>query len=150
MKETSDTDEKYMLMAIEEAKKAKGAKRVGAVAVKDGVVIARAHNTTFETNDPVSCAESNVISMTARKFRNKEIDGTTIYTTMESCLMCIGVILKAKVDRVVFGMSHDEYRKLLGRKKLQKWEGHFETMLKGTVKTRGGVLKDECRDVFLK
>jgi tRNA(Arg) A34 adenosine deaminase TadA len=143
------TDEDYMRLAINEAKKAKGPKRVGAIAVLKGKIIALAHNATYETNDPVSCAESNVISKAARKLGNRKITGTTIYTTMESCLMCIGAILKADVDRVVFGLSHDDYRKIEKRKKLKYWEGHFDKILNRIVKIKSGVLRKECKEVFL-
>lgn len=137
-----------MRLAIEEAKKTKGPKRFGAVIVKGNRVVARAHNTTYETQDPVTCAEVLAISKAARKLKNRKLIGCTIYETGESCLMCAGAILKARIKRIVVGFSHRDYNKLDGRKNLNPWSRHLHEIMSKDVKIKSGVLRQECIDVL--
>lgn len=137
-----------MRLAIMEASKAKGPKRFGAVIVKGNKVIAKAHNTTYETQDPITCAEVLAISKASRKLKNRKLDGCTIYATGESCLMCIGAILKARIKRVVVGFDHHDYNKLDNREELNPWSRHIKEMVPHYVKVKHGVLRHECMDVL--
>ena len=76
---------------------------VGAVVVKDGRVIARAHNRPIHLNDPSAHAEVLALRRAARKLGNYRLTGCTLYVTIEPCAMCAGVITQARVRRVVFG-----------------------------------------------
>ncbi len=141
-------DEYFMGLAIQEAKKAKGPKRFGAVIVKDGKVIACGHNTTYETNDPVSCSGINAIMGASKKLKSRMLAECTIYETGEPCLMCAGASLKARISRFVVGFSHDDYVKLDGRIELNPWSKYLKDIVPQGVEVKIGVLRSECMAVM--
>ncbi len=98
-------DAYWMGIALREAKKAgdRGEIPIGAVVVKDGVIIGRGHNLREGKQDPVAHAEIIAIRQAARKIGNWRLTGATLYVTLEPCLMCMGAILLARIYRVVFG-----------------------------------------------
>lgn len=95
----------YMELAIAEAEKAaaRGEVPVGAVMVRDGIVIAAAGNTREAANDPLGHAELSVIAAASRILGDWRLSGCTLYVTLEPCPMCAGAIMGARVDRVVYG-----------------------------------------------
>jgi len=101
------TDEEYMQLALKEAKKALKSKDVpvGAVIVKDGKVIAKAHNEREKHKDATGHAEIIAIRRANKKLKSWYLDGCTLYVTMEPCVMCAGAIINARIDKVVFGAS---------------------------------------------
>ncbi|GFO53073.1 tRNA-specific adenosine deaminase [Geomonas sp. Red276] len=101
-------DAYWMGKAIAQAKKAEaiGEVPIGCVIVKDGVVIARGHNLRESKQDPAAHAELLAIRKAAKKLSNWRLTGATLYVTLEPCTMCMGAIILARLDRVVFG-SHD-------------------------------------------
>ena len=101
-------DEKWMSFALEQARKAEkeGEVPVGAILVKDDVVIARAHNKPISTNDPTAHAEIQLLRAAGEELKNYRLPGTTLYVTLEPCAMCLGAIMHARIDRLVFG-AHD-------------------------------------------
>jgi len=101
-------DEKWMSFALEQARKAEkaGEVPVGAILVKDDLVIARAHNKPISTNDPTAHAEIQLIRAAGEELKNYRLPGTTLYVTLEPCAMCLGAIMHARIERVVFG-AHD-------------------------------------------
>jgi len=91
--------EKFLEMAIKLAEKsAKSGKGgpFGAVIVKDGKVIAKAHNTVTTSTDPTAHAEVNAIRKACKKLKDFQLDGCTIYTSAEPCPMCLGAIYWAR------------------------------------------------------
>ena len=98
-------DEKWMSFALEEARKAEkeGEVPVGAILVKDDLVIARAHNNPISSNDPTAHAEIQLIRTAGEELKNYRLPGTTLYVTLEPCAMCLGAIMHARIERVVFG-----------------------------------------------
>jgi len=98
-------DEKWMRMALKAAKSAadQGEVPVGAVLVKDGSLIAAAGNQPILLHDPTAHAEIRVLRTAAQQFHNYRLPGSTLYVTLEPCLMCIGAIIHARVERLVFG-----------------------------------------------
>ena len=98
-------DEHYMELALREAERAArgGEVPVGAVIVRDGKVLARAHNSPIRLSDPSAHAEVLALRRAARKLGNYRLEGSTLYATIEPCAMCAGAILLARVDRLVFG-----------------------------------------------
>ena len=98
-------DEKWMSFALEEAKKAEreGEVPVGAVLVKDNIVIAKSHNKPISENDPTAHAEIKLLRAAGRELKNYRLPGTTLYVTLEPCAMCLGAIMQARIKRVVFG-----------------------------------------------
>lgn len=97
--------EKFMDEAIKEAKKSvkTGDVPVGAVVVKDGKIIARAHNTKEKKQCAVNHAEVLAIIKASKKIGNFRLDDCDIYVTKEPCLMCIGAILSARIRKIYFG-----------------------------------------------
>ena len=100
-------DELWMKIAIEEAKLAMKENEipVGALLVKDGKLIAQAHNQPIKNHDPTAHAEIQVIREAGQFLKNYRLVGSTLYVTLEPCSMCFGAMIHARVDRVVFGAS---------------------------------------------
>ena len=98
-------DEKWMSFALEEAKKAEreGEVPVGAVLVKDNLLIAKSHNKPISENDPTAHAEIKLLRAAGRELKNYRLTGATLYVTLEPCAMCLGAIMQARIQRVVFG-----------------------------------------------
>ena len=98
-------DVKFMRMALREAERAFDEQEVpvGAVVVQNGKVIARAHNRPVHLNDPTAHAEILALRWAARKLGNYRLTACSLYVTMESCAMCAGAIIQARLQRVVFG-----------------------------------------------
>jgi tRNA(adenine34) deaminase len=91
--------------AIREAEKAsaRGEVPIGAVIVRDGAIISRGYNLREGKQDPAAHAELIAIRKAAKKLGNWRLGGTTLYVTLEPCIMCMGAIILARIDKVVFG-----------------------------------------------
>ena len=98
-------DEKWMSLALEQARKAEeyGEVPVGAILVKDGLLIARAHNQPISTNNATAHAEIQLIKAAGKKLKNYRLTGTSLYVTLEPCAMCLGAIMHARIKRLIFG-----------------------------------------------
>ncbi len=144
-----NNDEYYMALALEQAHIAYklGEVPVGAVIVKDGQVIASAHNTRESKQDPLGHAEINSIVQASKALDSWRLSGCTLYVTLEPCPMCAGAILNARMDKVVYG-AFDEDGGCLGSK-IHLFELGF--IHRPNVKC--GVLEKECaqlmRDFFI-
>ena len=101
-------DEKWMQIAINESSAAKSEDEipVGAVIVKNGQLIAQAHNQPISTNDPTAHAEILAIRKAGKKEKNYRLVGATLYVTLEPCLMCLGALMHARIERIVFGAKN--------------------------------------------
>ncbi len=100
----STADDDFMAMALGRAEEAaeRGEVPVGALLVRDGRVVAAAGNRPIERNDPTAHAEIEVLRLAGRRLGNYRLPGTTLYVTLEPCLMCAGAIVHARVERLVF------------------------------------------------
>ena len=98
-------DEKWMDLAIKQAIKAEkeGEVPIGAVLVKDELLIAKAHNQPIIKNDATAHAEIQLLRNAGKKLQNYRLTGSTLYVTLEPCAMCLGAMIHARVKRVVFG-----------------------------------------------
>ena len=103
--EQTRKDENYMYLALEEAQKAfqLGEVPIGAVVVRRGEVIARAHNLRESNKSATAHAELLAIQEACRVAGGWRLTDTTLYVTVEPCPMCAGAILQARIHRVVFG-----------------------------------------------
>ena len=105
MSDFSEQDLGFMQDALRSAQAAEAAGEVpvGAVLVQDGVIIARGANAPIAGHDPTAHAEIQALRAAAAELRNYRLPGTTLYATLERCLMCAGAIIHARVQRVVYG-----------------------------------------------
>lgn len=98
-------DSEMMQLALQQARHAwtLGEVPVGAVVVKDGVVIATGYNRPIGSHDPTAHAEIMALRAAAAALGNYRLPGCTLYVTLEPCAMCSGAMLHARLARVVFG-----------------------------------------------
>lgn len=103
-------DSIYMKSAIAEAEKAyaEGETPVGAVIVKDGEIIASAHNMTERLKDSTAHAELLAIQAAEKATGDRRITGCALYVTMEPCPMCAGAALNSRIEEIVFGAWDSE------------------------------------------
>ena len=96
-----------MALALAEARKAAGAGEVpvGAVVVKDGAVIAAAHNAPRGLKDPTAHAELVAIRRAASALGNERLDGCELWVTLEPCAMCAGAISHARIERLYYAAA---------------------------------------------
>lgn len=138
-------DEQFMTAALEECRKAAAAGEVpvGAVLVRDGVILSRAHNSPLSGSDPTAHAEIVAMRLAAAREGNYRLPGTTLYVTIEPCLMCAGAIVQARVSRVVYGA---------GDPKGGAVRSLYTVFDDGKVNHRpdvtGGVLEEQCREIL--
>jgi tRNA(adenine34) deaminase len=102
------THEDYMRLALEQARLAESIDEVpvGAVLVSaSGEVLAAAHNRTIAGQDPTAHAEILVLRQGAQILQNYRLLNTTLYVTVEPCIMCAGALVHARVARLVFGAA---------------------------------------------
>ncbi|MHC4404315.1 MAG: tRNA adenosine(34) deaminase TadA [Planctomycetota bacterium] len=99
--------EQYMRLALEEAEAAFAEDEVpvGAVIVREDRLLASAHNQREQLHDPTAHAEMIAITQAAEAIQSWRLDGTTLYVTLEPCLMCSGAILQARIPTVVYGAA---------------------------------------------
>ena len=139
-------DDAFMRQALAEAHLAAREDEVpvGAVLVThDGAVLARTHNQTIARRDPTGHAEIIALREASQAVGNFRLLNTTIYVTIEPCIMCAGALLQARVARIVFGAWDP------------KWGGAGslynladDARLNHTISVQGGVLEEECRAVM--
>lgn len=134
-----------MMKALVEAHKAADLDEVpiGAVAVKGGKVIARAHNMRERTNDPLGHAEILLIKKLARKLKSWRFEGVTVYVTCEPCVMCAGALVQARVTRLVYGCRDPKAGACASL-----YEVTRDARLNHRIATVGGVLEKECAAVL--
>jgi tRNA(adenine34) deaminase len=100
-------DERFMRRALELARAAAAAGEVpvGAVLVRDGAVLGEGANAPIASIDPGGHAELIALRDAARRVGNYRLPGTTLYATLEPCVMCVGALMHARVGRLVYGAS---------------------------------------------
>ena len=100
-----DDHRHYMKLALEDARGAiqAGNRPIGSVIVRNGEILARAANTMFTDHDPSAHAEVAALRIACSRIRAVELPGSTLYTSVEPCPMCLWALLEAKVARLVMG-----------------------------------------------
>jgi len=101
------TDQEYMQIALELAAQAAkaGEVPVGAIVVKDGIIIGRGSNAPISLHDPSAHAEMLALRDAAKTIGNYRLVGCSLYVTLEPCAMCSGAIQHARIARLVYGAS---------------------------------------------
>lgn len=132
----STDDQRFMKMALAEAKRAFDADEVpiGAVVVLNGMVIGRGYNLTERLHDVTAHAEIQAITASAETLGSKYLEGCTVYVTVEPCVMCAGAMYWAKIKRLVYGAPDDKY----GYTKVAPNALHPKT------EVESGVMAQEC------
>lgn len=140
-------DETWMKIALEEAERAasSGDVPVGAVLVRDGVIIGRGQNRREVDNDPTAHAEVIAIREAAASLGTWRLTGSTMYVTIEPCPMCAGALVLARVERLVYGAADPK-----GGATGTLWNIVQDERLNHRLDVSGGVLESECRDVIRK
>ena len=135
----------YMRMALEEAKLAAAEHEipVGAVVVKDGEVIARAHNRRENDHDPTAHAEQHALREAARLLGDWRLRGCTLYVTLEPCPMCAGAMVMSQLSQCVYGAA-DEKQGCCG----SVYDLPGDPALAGQTKWQSGVLAEECGEMM--
>jgi len=114
---------------------------VGAIVVQQDKVIGEGWNRPVSTNDPTAHAEIVAMRAAAQQLGNYRLSGTTLYVTLEPCLMCAGAMIHARIGRLVFG-AHDPKRGAVN-----STTHAFETRgLNHRLEVCGGVLEQDCAD----
>ena len=142
-------DEQFMQYAIELARRAEaeGEVPVGAIIVKDSEIIAEGWNRPITNHDPTAHAEIQAIRVAAEKLGNYRLPDTTLYVTLEPCLMCIGAITHARIKRVVYGATDPRAGAVQSIYTISD-----DRKLNHHIDVEGGLLAEECgqllRDFF--
>jgi tRNA(adenine34) deaminase len=141
----SEIDEKFMRQALDLALEAEraGEVPVGAVVVLNGRVIGRGRNAPIGRNDPLAHAEILAIREAAGAAGNYRLDGATLYSTLEPCVMCAGALVAARIERLVFGARDLRFGGV--RSKFQIADSE---LLNHRVKIEEGVLGAECAEMM--
>lgn len=146
MRKIVDVDEKFMKQALKEAQKAfdEDEVPVGVVIVKDGKVIARAHNTKEKTQDALHHSEILAIKKACKKLQSWRLIDCDIYVTLEPCYMCAGAIVNSRINRVIFGAS-DPKAGCCGTLYNLVQDKRFNHRVK---EVKSGVLGEECSQII--
>jgi|SRR5581483_4783690 len=132
----------WMTEALAEAIQAEvdGEVPVGAVLVLNDVIIGRGHNQPIQRHDPTGHAEVLALRDASRSLGNYRVPGTTLYVTVEPCLMCMGALLQARVQRLVFG-CYDLKAGAAG----SLYDVSDDPRLNHRIEVTAGVKEEECR-----
>ena len=142
IEETNNIDEHYMSIAIKEAEMAAlaGEIPVGGLVVQNGKIISRGGNSSIKDNDPSGHAEVVCLRKACRALGNYRIPGATLYVTLEPCVMCVGTMIQARIERLVYGALEPKTGAI---------ESSFKMMdrncLNHRFEIKGGVLAESCR-----
>ncbi|MBU1360280.1 MAG: tRNA adenosine(34) deaminase TadA [Gammaproteobacteria bacterium] len=139
------TDADWMQLALDEARRAgeAGEVPVGAVLVKDGVLVATGRNSPVASNDPGAHAEMNALRAGGAALGNYRLQGCELFVTLEPCAMCAGAMLHARLSRVVFG-AKDPKTGAAG----SVVDLFAEARLNHRTSVQGGVLEAPCADIL--
>ena len=136
-----------MMQAYKEAQKAfeEDEVPVGCVIIKDGKIIARAHNRKEKKNCALFHAEIECIRKATGKLNNWNLKGCEIYVTLEPCMMCTGALINSRIDRIVYGCEDPKGGALVSNIRLQDVR-----LLNHYPQIQGGVMEKDCSELLKK
>ena len=116
---------------------------VGAVVVRDGVVIGEGFNQPIGTSDPTAHAEIVALREAGRRTNNYRLTGASLYVTIEPCQMCVGAMVHARIARLVYGTREPRAGAIESATR-----AHEHPWLNHRMEAVGGVREEECREVI--
>ena len=140
-----ETAERWMQEALSEARKAEaeGEVPVGAVVLLNGKIVGRGHNSSIQLRDPSAHAEILALRQAARNISNYRIPGSILIVTVEPCVMCVGAMIQARVEELIYGAADA---------KAGAVQSHFRladgAQLNHRIQTLSGVLEEECGSIL--
>lgn len=136
-------DERFMKLAVEQAKIAEenGDVPIGAVIVHNDTIIAKAYNQREQLQDPTAHAEIIALTQAAAALENWHLNGCTMYVTLESCPMCAGALVLARIDRLVYGCDDPKTGACGSLYNIVQDE-----RLNHSVDVTSGVMEAQCRE----
>jgi tRNA(adenine34) deaminase len=144
---SAQMDHRFMRLALQEARKAqeRGEVPVGAVIVNEtGTVLASAGNRSIVDHDPAGHAEIVVLRAAGKKLGNYRLLNTTLYVTIEPCIMCAGAIVQARIGRLVFGALDSKAGAVVSRYQVGQ-----DGKLNHRLEIEGGLLAGECAELLI-
>lgn len=136
----SDTDWMYEALRCAERARAAGEVPVGAVLVRGDDCLGEGWNCPIGSHDPTAHAEVMALRDAASRLGNYRLPGSTLYVTIEPCTLCVGALVHARVERLVFGATEPKAGVVISQARLLEspWFNH-------RIAVTGGVLEVECR-----
>jgi tRNA(adenine34) deaminase len=137
--------EQWMREALMEARKAEaeGEIPVGAVILMNEKIIARSHNGSIQFRDPTAHAEIVALRQAGRAIRNYRLPGSIMITTIEPCVMCIGAMIHARVEELIYGAPD-----LKGGGVASCFQLASAPQLNHKIRVTSGVLEEECSAIL--
>jgi tRNA(adenine34) deaminase len=135
------TMELWMREALSEAKKAEaeGEVPVGAVVLLDEKIIGRSHNSPIQLKDPTAHAEIIALRQAARNMMNYRLPGAILVVTVEPCVMCVGAMIHARVEELIYGAADPKAGAIKSCYQLAS-----NNRLNHEIRVTGGILEEEC------
>ena len=137
----------WMQEAIIEARKAEseGEVPVGAILLLNDKIVGRGHNSPIRLNDPTAHAEILALRQAARNSTNYRLSGSVLIVTIEPCIMCVGAMIQARVEAVVYGAEDPKAGAIRSQFQVEDWH-----RLNHIFQVSSGILQDECADLMKK
>lgn len=138
-------DEAWMRHAIRLAQRAEqaGEVPVGALLVKENECVSEGWNSPISLNDPSAHAEINALRLAGQKLANYRLLDTTLYVTLEPCLMCVGALVQARITRLVFGAYDPKRGAVISAFNLAE-----SGMVNHRIECVGGILAETCGELL--
>lgn len=140
-----NTDAEMMSIALLQARKAAklGEVPVGAVLVRDSVILAESFNCSIATADPTAHAEILALRRGGEVLGNYRLPGTILYVTLEPCIMCVGALIHARISRLVYGAADPK-----GGAVVSLYRILDDGRLNHRIAVKGGVLAEDCGEIL--
>ena len=141
----NNQDKIWMQAAIEQACNSNTFNEVpvGAVVVRNSELIGKGGNSPITSQDPTAHAEINALRDASRSIGNYRLPGAVMYVTLEPCAMCMGAIIHARLDRVVFGARDPK-----SGAAVSKYQIGTDGLLNHSVSIQGGLLETACAQLL--
>lgn len=141
-------DEQFIKLAIDEARKSQdaGGAPIGAILVKNGEVIAKGQSLVWPMKDPSAHGETQCLRNACQKLQILDLTGFTLYSTLESCSMCLGCAAWCKLSRIVFGAFKEDVEP--NPYELKDYHAVEHAKRIEGLEVVGGVLREECKELM--